>query len=206
MSAFITTVTKRRIDVETMLPSDVDITDIACGLSNVCRYAGQIAEFYCVAQHALAVAAVSTPRLKFAALHHDDSEAYIGDVSRNFKHSPYMQGYVIIESRIQMAVEQALDIPRLSAADHQEIKAADDLMAIFEQVTIREQRHWDMDEIARAVDQNFVQSSRYDLEALNAWLPGQRFAQNIIFLPYDNQTARYAFLREHHRLLHQRSK
>ncbi|MFT4062551.1 MAG: hypothetical protein QM642_09380 [Edaphocola sp.] len=67
-------------------PSTINMADIAAGLSKVCRFGGQLLDFYSVAQHSLLVAAMAPPELKLAALLHDASEAYLGDVISPLKH------------------------------------------------------------------------------------------------------------------------
>jgi hypothetical protein len=81
-------------------PEDVDIRDIAHGLSNICRFGGHVREFYSVAQHTVLVSleVERSMRDRFggefpeialwlttAALHHEDAEAYIGDMVRPLK-------------------------------------------------------------------------------------------------------------------------
>ncbi len=64
---------------------DVHIEDIAHGLAFQCRFNGQTRSFYSVAQHSLFVAALVPTRLKLAALLHDASEAYLGDMVKPLK-------------------------------------------------------------------------------------------------------------------------
>lgn len=66
-------------------PDDIVLEDIARGLSNTCRFGGQIHSFYSVAAHTLLVWHLVPKELKAAALLHDASEAYIGDVIKPLK-------------------------------------------------------------------------------------------------------------------------
>lgn len=72
------------LDYKNPLPEDIELADIARGLAQTCRFAGQTTRYYSVAEHAIYVArlvATATPRreLQFAALHHDSHEAYLQD-------------------------------------------------------------------------------------------------------------------------------
>jgi uncharacterized protein len=114
-------------DLANPRPEDVRIEDIAIGLSNLCRYTGQIPDdrFYSVAEHS--VHCVEFCKRKFpeiasrnvlkAVLLHDAAEAYCGDVSKPLKNLllEYTDGYTKIEQKICHAIWQALDIP--SGAD-----------------------------------------------------------------------------------------
>ena len=84
--------------------SAVAITDIAHALSNNCRYNGQCAEFYSVAQHSIIVSHLVDPLYAFAGLMHDAAEAYLSDLCRPAKCAPELSAYVVIEDRIQDAV------------------------------------------------------------------------------------------------------
>jgi hypothetical protein len=64
-------------------PEHIELEDIARGLSQICRFAGQTNRFYSVAEHAVYVRSLvieaGYPELGLAALHHDSHEAYLGD-------------------------------------------------------------------------------------------------------------------------------
>lgn len=160
------------MDLENPRPKDIDIHDIACGLSKICRFTGQLPQFYSVAQHAMLVAEVIEPRLRFPALNHDDSEAYLGDLTRNLKHSRYLAGYRTLERRWTAAINQALGIGRLVEADRRQLKAADDLAAVWERTVLREGRPWEAWScIETAVEQGWVRSNFLIMLALAEQIP-----------------------------------
>lgn len=81
--------------------SDFNIQDIAQGLSNICRYAGQCKKFYSVAEHSLHVSSVA-PAFKREALLHDAAEAFLGDVTRPLKQ--LLPQYKKIEKDVEAAI------------------------------------------------------------------------------------------------------
>jgi len=62
-------------------PHQIDIRDIAHGLSLLCRFSGQCPYFFSVAEHSIYVA----DNLKLEGLLHDASEAYLADLPRPVK-------------------------------------------------------------------------------------------------------------------------
>jgi hypothetical protein len=111
-------------------PQDITLEAIAHGLSQVCRFAGQTWRFYSVAEHACLVAAKleadgAPPHVVCAGLHHDDSEAFIGDVTRPLK--ALLPGYADLEVAVSRAIEEALWLDPLTDVDEcAQVKAADD--------------------------------------------------------------------------------
>jgi 5'-deoxynucleotidase YfbR-like HD superfamily hydrolase len=100
-------------------PKDVDVRDIAHGLSHLCRFAGQSMIFWSVAQHAMLAADLSLalshaePRIvqllrTHAVLHHDDSEAYCIDLPKPIKNC--IPAYEAMEDGISKAISEALNI------------------------------------------------------------------------------------------------
>lgn len=123
----------RVIDLENPKPEDFTIEDVARGLSNCCRFAGQLRHFYSVAQHSLLVASLipKGPQWQRFALLHDASEAYCGDVTRDLKHSPVMAGYRELEDGVQRAIEARFGI-EASETVRAEAKRSDVVCAVFE--------------------------------------------------------------------------
>jgi hypothetical protein len=104
---FIKTFTGKRFDYLNISVDNIDIIDIAHGLSHLCRFAGHVKEFYSVAQHSVLCAKVAKdiyndPILAMYALMHDASEAYCIDVPRPLK--KMLSNYEDIESRVQEGV------------------------------------------------------------------------------------------------------
>lgn len=94
---------------------DVHIDDIAHALSNICRFGGHTDRFYSVAQHALLVSGIceqlvpADPWLWYYGLHHDDAEAYTGDVITQIKYAvPAIRAY---HKPIEKAVARAMQLP-----------------------------------------------------------------------------------------------
>lgn len=109
----------RRFDLLNPLSSEFDIEDIAHGLANVCRYAGQCRAFYSVAEHSLLVSE-TVNRYAFEALLHDSAEAFIGDITRPLK--KLLPDYREIEGRIEKAVAERFSLDFAAKAT---IKEAD---------------------------------------------------------------------------------
>ena len=84
---WITTYTGKQFFLTRATVDDVCIEDIAHGLSNTCRYAGQSRTFYSVAEHSVRMAEVVSfsSETMLVALLHDAAEAYLGDVTSMVK-------------------------------------------------------------------------------------------------------------------------
>lgn len=87
---------------------DVDIIDIAHGLSLQCRYTGQCNRFYSVAEHSCHMFDKCSNPNRLWALLHDASEAYISDINRPTK--PYLTNYYELENRIMKVICERFDL------------------------------------------------------------------------------------------------
>lgn len=106
-------------------PDTICIEDIAHGLSNAGRFAGQLPRFYSVAQHSIECAKmVSDKEDALCALMHDASEAYLNDVARPWKKK--MPDYLRIEDNLMrvIAAKFGFDWPiplRIKMIDDQQL-------------------------------------------------------------------------------------
>lgn len=135
----------RRLDLLDPSPLDVEIEDIALGLSRVARWNGQTtgAHGLSVAQHSLLVldileATVSRPSREFrrAALLHDASEFVTADLITPFKRV-IGDAYKAVEARVQEAVHLRFGLPaRLPQDWTGAIKRADGDAAFLEAVAV----------------------------------------------------------------------
>ena len=131
----------RRLDLLDPSPFDVEIEDIAHGLSRVARWNGQTsgAWSFSVAQHCLLVedlvgrfkAGVPRP-LRLAALLHDAPEYVIGDLITPFKAAVGFD-YKDLEERLLRAIHLRFGLPATFPATAQQlIKRADRAAAYLE--------------------------------------------------------------------------
>ncbi|QIA02113.1 MULTISPECIES: phosphohydrolase [Pseudomonas] len=91
----------------------IDPRDITHSLANLCRFNGHTREFYSVAQHSCLVADLVPEQDKLAALLHDATEAYVGDMVSPLKQ--WMHAYQDVENwiweRICTRFNLASDLP-----------------------------------------------------------------------------------------------
>lgn len=113
--------------------SDFTLGDVAHGLGRVCRFAGQTNRFYSVAEHCFHVARLVPVEHARAALLHDASEAFIGDVTRPLK--ALLPDYRAIEARVEEAIAARFLSPAeraLGGLKASPIKGADLAMCLVE--------------------------------------------------------------------------
>lgn len=85
-------------------PEDIDIVDIAVGLSRENRYNGHTKEPYNVAQHSVMVSRIVPPEYALWGLLHDASEAYVKDLTYSVK--SMLPEYKAIEKRILRVIAE----------------------------------------------------------------------------------------------------
>lgn len=135
----------RRLDLLDPSPFDIEIEDIAHGLSRLARWNGQTngAHAFSVAQHSIAVLDICEAlktglpaRWRLAALLHDAPEYVIGDLISPFKAAVGLD-YKAFERKLQSAIHIRFGVPpeppRTVAAL---IKRADRMCAFYEAVNL----------------------------------------------------------------------
>lgn len=137
------------VDVNRPKPDTIYLRDIAHALSNICRYGGHSKHFYSVAQHSVfcaeRVRRCGGGRLQqIAALHHDDAEAFLGDIPRPLK--PLLgAAYERLTNRMDQAIITALSLPVGKEDLHAtKVKEADNWSLFVEAKHLlpSEGRHW----------------------------------------------------------------
>lgn len=137
---------------------DLRVEDVAAHLSKICRYTGACRRFYSVAEHAVRCArwlnSRGAPADKvYAALHHDDPEAYLQDISRPFKKQfqpRYGELTEIFEVRLAEAyghwwLADMFDDPDVKLADNAALLMEADLLLPSHGAGWRQQAlNWDM--------------------------------------------------------------
>lgn len=130
-------------------PQDTDVkaSDIAHGLSLTCRFGGQCSKFYSVAEHAVFVRDLvacdpaSTQEDVVAALHHDDSEAFLGDVPSPLK--PLLgRPWEDLENAWDLRIETMLGLD-LGAFHSEIVKKWDEFAVYYEAAHLMPNHGWD---------------------------------------------------------------
>jgi hypothetical protein len=126
-------------------PEQLDAADIARALANQCRFGGHSRSFYSVAQHSVIVSELVEGRGgdvedAFAALMHDATEAYLGDMPHPIKHrSELGAAFKAAEDRLEQVIRERFGIK----PDVPEIKRVDrSLLATERRAFSGESWHW----------------------------------------------------------------
>ncbi len=131
----------RRLDLLDPSALDIEIEDIAHGLSRVARWNGQTMgkHAFSVAQHCVVVETIvcrfnpaATRKMRLAALLHDAAEYVIGDLISPFKAAVGLD-YKAFENRLQGAIHQRFGLkPQVDDDLARLIKRADHASAYLE--------------------------------------------------------------------------
>jgi len=105
---------------------EVFIEDIAHGMSQVCRFAGQCIRFYSDAEHSVHASFLVDPEHALAALLHDAPEAYLADfITPIKKHPSFVHVYRALEAKSESCIFNRFG---LSLPMHPQIKIVDNLL------------------------------------------------------------------------------
>ena len=99
---WILTASGRHVELMNPDPEEIDIVDIAVGLSRECRFTGQCRGFYSVAQHSVLTSRIVSEEFALEALLHDATEAFIKDLP-----SP-LKGLLPEYSRIEKVLDRVI--------------------------------------------------------------------------------------------------
>lgn len=124
---WIQTYTGRCFDPFAPDPDQINIVDIAWGLSMKCRYNGACLRYYSVAEHSVVMSRwFATMRscieLQRYALLHDANEAYLPDIPRPIKRHPSLINWRAIEDGVDKVVFERFGLawpapPEIGEAD-----------------------------------------------------------------------------------------
>lgn len=124
---WISTYTGKKFYIFNPRREDVDIIDIARGLSMICRFNGHVKRFYSVAQHSVLVSRIVPPDIAMEGLLHDATEAFVGDLIRPIKR--FMPEFKEVENKLEEVIYQRFG---LRHGRHDEIKNADNIALVTE--------------------------------------------------------------------------
>ena len=164
----------RKLDILSPSPFDIEIEDIALGLSRVTRWNGQTTGKYpySVAQHSVLVEElfkIEYPDLDkkwyLAALLHDAPEYVIGDLITPFKYA-LNNSYRFVEDNLMKAIYLRFGLPALLPRNiESKIKKIDKSLAWFEAVDLAGYKEKEASKIIKKPNLN---SKRQIIVALSA--------------------------------------
>ena len=164
----------RKLDILSPSPFDIEIEDIALGLSRVTRWNGQTTGKYpySVAQHSLLVEElfnIEYPNLdkkwNLAALLHDAPEYVIGDLITPFKYA-LNNSYRFVEDNLMKAIYLRFGLPAILPRHIEtKIKKIDKSLAWFEAVDLAGYKEKEASKIIKKPNLN---SKRQIIVALSA--------------------------------------
>lgn len=141
------------VDFDEPEAETIHLEDIAHALAHTCRFGGHSSRFYSVAEHAVLVSRLAPIDVAFEALHHDDHEAYTGDIPTPLKKS-LGDTYYDLAERLDAAIIKALDLDWFRM-DSQAVHDADRLALRLEAAELKQSQgcgpHWGYEEPAQPV-------------------------------------------------------
>lgn len=133
---YVETPSGRFVNIKNPDPATITVGDIAHKLAQTNRWGGSAKYPYSVAQHAVFVSErlerMGAPRhVQLLGLHHDDPEAYLGDLPHPWKEQAG-SAYKILTWAMEDAIDEALDLLPAYAEKHRIIKSADHFALLVE--------------------------------------------------------------------------
>ena len=125
LDGYMNTLSGKKLNIMDPKPEQIDIHDIAVGLANKGHFSGQTPHFFSIAEHSILVCiqtyaqhvenitvnfAKADNKLAMAAILHDASEAYIGDMIKPLKEQPQLSGFKEIEDRLSRVIFEKFEI------------------------------------------------------------------------------------------------
>jgi len=151
-------------------PSKMKIKGIASALSKICRFSGQISEFYSVAQHSVFVSQLVPEEYALIGLLHDATEAYTADMPKPIKQ--LMPEYEVLEDRMYKALATKFTLPPVIP---EVVHIADRIAVITEARDLQNGDNW------------------------KTWYPNL-LPHPAHVVPVDSATAEHMFLHRYHQL------
>lgn len=105
----ISTWSGKRVQLLAPDAAQIDIEDIARGLSYLGCYRGQTSHFYSLAQHSLLVASLVPPQHRLAALLHEATSAYLGETGPALR--ALWPALASIERGLDAAIREKFGLP-----------------------------------------------------------------------------------------------
>lgn len=128
----------RMVNILAPAPDSFVIEDIAGALGKLCRYNGQCAWLYTVAEHSLLVERIlelrlQPPETRLRGLLHDATEAYMGDLVRPVKRGTvFGAGFAAVEETLMDHIWEQLGLEPVVEYQRREVEAADYLALAWE--------------------------------------------------------------------------
>jgi uncharacterized protein len=173
------------------LTTDVLIEDIAHNLSKICRYCGSIEgddTIYSVAEHCVRASYINPEYFDLEKLLHDGGEAYVVDVPRPLKYSPFMKAvYKFYEGLAEFVVASKFKLRRSAFAEH-EVKRVDKILLVTEKRDLFSQ-----DRVMCLNKMDDAEGVKALPEKITPWTPEQ--AKRAFLMRYYELTGQKTFYR-----------
>jgi 5'-deoxynucleotidase YfbR-like HD superfamily hydrolase len=181
---FMFTFTGRFVNPLNVRPEDVRLRDIAHHLSIINRFNGATKRPIPVAQHAVYVSRLlDGTGFEWDGLHHDDGEAYVGDMTKWLKKSDAMKAFRDAEEIAQESCYTAFRIERARYENYPDqmnplVKHADKLMVRFEGLRGYGRQKWTR--WCEAIGYDLLTTS--EIDKIGAWSPWSASASEEAFI------------------------